>query len=493
MNRVLKRVHLLLDFFVQKPMRCLTLIFALQMAGWGVMANFFLPIPHYDILLHSVIGRNWEFGDDYLHPPLVYILAHWFNGGFNGGEGVNAYIHYMAAQLFVIATYGAVYYVGLALFNNKSQALVATLLLVGLRAYQQGTWYGVNHNVIQYPFWALIPLLTLYATRPLTQKAHQHRWWLLLGFVMGVALWTKHSIVLLLATVALWVIVDKEARSHLLTPHPYFAALLCLMIGSGALWLAYDQWRIDYGHMIAGWSHNEYSPLKHMVLATRWIFISALLAGLISWRTQLTYPFHQMERRQTNWILIVTLMPFLPILTIDLLTEISVSLEWLYPMYPLLGILLVAVTRHSWRSYSPHVVLCVAVVLLLKPFYYHPFKKDLYLDWNNHQKIAMAIIEKWNHTTNDAPLRNVFGNIGYLGGLVTLHEGDETHLNYLSHKSQADARLQKEGGLFVFDENDWKKEYFRHVIKRLQLQEKKMKIDQYPHVIYYAILPPAEP
>ena len=29
-------------------------------------------------------------------------------GGFNGGEGVNAYIHYMVAQLCVIATYGAV-------------------------------------------------------------------------------------------------------------------------------------------------------------------------------------------------------------------------------------------------------------------------------------------------------------------------------------------------------------------------------------------------
>ena len=52
--------------------------------------------------------------------------------------------------------------------------------------------------------------------------------------------------------------------------------------------------------------------------------------------------------------------------------------------------------------------------------------------------------------------------------------------------------LKRHGALFVFDNTDWGAGRFRQAMKILQVPEQSMKIDEYPHVIYYAIVPPAE-
>ena len=192
MNRVLKRVYLFLDFFVQKPSRGLLLICVLQMVGWGILVTFFMPIPYYDILLHTFFASDPDAdfgGEDYRNPPLAYWLTHWLNFG----EPLLVYPHNIAAQLFVIVTYIGVYHMGLALFKDKVQALVSVLLLIPLGVYQgapvtefsYGYLQGLNHNVLQYPFWVLLPLATFYATRPLSEKAHQHWFWAGVGGVVG--------------------------------------------------------------------------------------------------------------------------------------------------------------------------------------------------------------------------------------------------------------------------------------------------------------------
>ena len=121
----------------------------LQVLGWGVMVIFFHATPHHDITLNSLLGLHG--GDDKRHPPLVYAFNHWLNMG----EGVLLLPHYVVAQLFVIATYGAVYGMGVVLLKNKVQALAATLLLVGLPVYQEYTRVGVNHDVMMFPFWGV--------------------------------------------------------------------------------------------------------------------------------------------------------------------------------------------------------------------------------------------------------------------------------------------------------------------------------------------------
>ena len=477
-----------LDFFVQKPIRGLALLMGLQMLGWGVMAIFVLPIPPFDMTAYSYYVREFGFGTaDLRHPPLVNIF-HYLLGS---GDMPPFPAHYIITQLFVIATYGVVYQLGVVLLKNKVQALVATLLLVGLAMYQKWSLVGVNHNLIQYPFWALIPLLTFYATRPLTQEAYQHRWWLLLGFVMGVALWTKYSIVLLLATVGLWIIIDKEARAHLATPYPYAALLIFLCIAAIPLEHAWQ-----YSHAIENvlqGKKEEENVWHNIIIAPKLMLLAVLLAGLVSLRTRLTYPFHDMTKRDTHFLCLFALMPFMILFLINLIITIEMRFQWVYSMYPLWGILLVALVRAGWRHYSAHVILLLAVALLLKPFYQYPFKTGFYPRLNNPQVIVGKIMENWRQQTSNQPIDHVFGNLGFLGGVVALYAGNQARLSHPYNKAADDELLQKEGALFVSFEGDWFRDEVRQKMARFNLKEKKLVIDEFPHVIYYAILPPAEP
>ena len=486
MNRVLKRVYLLLDFFVQKPSRGLALLMGLQVLGWGMMGIFIKPIPPFDTVALSYHVREFGFAAAELHnPPLVNMFYYLLSSG----DVPPFPAYYIITQLFVIATYGAVYAMGVVLLKDKVQALVATLLLAGLYVYQKGSWVGVNHNVIQYPLWALIPLLTFYATRPLTQKAHQHHWWLLLGFVMGVALWAKYSIVLLLATVGLWVLIDKEARAHLATPYPYAALLIFVCVAAIPLEQAWQ-----YSHAIENhlrWDRDE-NVWSNVIKAPKLMLLAVLLAGLVSWRTRLTYPFHHMNKRDTHFLCLFALMPFIILFLITLIIPVNMANHWVSPMYPLWGILLVALVRAGWRTYSAHVILILALALLLEPFYKYPFETGFYPRLNNAQVIVGKIIDRWRHQTSNQPLYHVFGSIGHLAGLVAFYAGDEVRLSHQRNEPADDELLQKQGAFFVFSEDDWHKNRIRRAIKNWQLSEQSMKIDEYPHVIYYAILPPAE-
>ena len=487
MNTLLARIYRWLDFFVEKPSRGLALLMGLQVLGWGVMATFFNAVPHHDILFNSLVGLYGEEAYEPRHPPLVYIVHHWLNMG----EGLLPLPHYVVAQLFVIATYGAVYGMGVVLLKNKLQSLAATLLLVGLHVYQGYTWVGVNQDVMMYPFWALIPLLTFYATRPLSHLSHdarQHRWWLLLGFVMGVALWTKYSIALLLATVGLWVLMDKEARAHLLTPYPYAALLIFLCVAAIPLEQAWQ-----YSHAIEAWGTGDSHNFWWRVITTpKFMVLAVLLAGVISLKTRLTYPFHTMTKRETNFLCFFALMPFIVFFVAGVAMDAILKFYWTSAMYPLWGIVLVALVRTGWRHYSTHVILILALAVLLKPIYQHPFKLAFYPRLNTSQVIGEKIIDRWRQQTSNQPLYHIFGNVGLLAGVVALHAGNEARLSHQRNKPAEDELLQKQGAFFVFSEDDWHKNRIRQDMKNWQLSEQSMKIDEYPHVIYYAIMPPAE-
>ena len=493
MNRLLKRCHRWLDFFVQKPMRGLVLICGLQMVGWGILVTFFMPIPYFDILLHTFIGSNPDadfWGDGYRHPPLALWLAHWLNFG----EPLLVNAHNIAAQVFVIATYVGVYYMGLALFKDKVQALVSVLLLIPLGVYQgapivefnHGYLQGLNHNVLQYPFWILLPLVTFYATRPLSEKTHQHWWWLALGVLLGMGCWTKISIGLLYCTLLVWTLIDSTARQHYKTAYPYLAIGLCLLIGAKPIYYGFYHWWVLAHRVLGRASHVAYfdHSINIVVILASMVSVAIVARG-ISMNTRLMYPFDSMTRRGSFFLLFVTFVPF-AVLAVGSVFRLPPLFSWLLPMYPLWGIVLVAIMRSTWRVYSPHLILLAAIVLLLKPVYYYPLTHGFYPKRDNHWVIAEKVIDEWNQQTDNAPLGVVYGVHGILGGVVSLYGGTGWPRDRLAENER------HRGALVVFREGEMHSNKFRQVIKNLQVPEQSMKIDEYPHVIYYAILPPTE-
>ena len=494
MNRLLERGYRFLDFFVQKPWRGLLLICGLQMVGWGILVTFFMPFPYVDILYHTFFGRmtHIDFWDDaYIRSPMAYWLAHWLNFG----EPLLVNSHNIAAQIFVIATYGGVYYMGLALFKDKVQALAGVLLLIPLGVYQgapitefnHGYLQGLNHNVLQYPLWIFIPLVTLYATRPLSEQARQSLWWLVLGVLSGMGLWTKFSIGLLYCTLLVWTLIDRDARQHYKTIYPYLAIGLCLLIGGMPLYYGFYHWSDVARYVLDRASQVGYFDRKINILVILASMVGvAIVAKGVSLRTRLCYPFTRLTPSNSFFLLFVTFVPFVVILVGSVYRQVLPLFSWTLPMYALWGIVLVAIMRSTWRAYSPHVILLAAIVLLLKPVYYYPLAHGFYPKADNHWVIAEKIMHEWNSQTGNAPFGIVYGTAGILGGVVSLYGGTGWPRDRL-----AENELHR-GALVVFHDHDWRKNKLREIIKRLQLQEQSMKIDEYPHVIYYAILPPAE-
>ena len=501
-----------LDFFVQKPMRGLLLICALQMVGWGILVTFFMPIPYTDILFHSFLGISVEanfWGRWYMHhhPLSAYLLTHWLNFG----EPLLVYPHNIAAQIFVIATYVGVYYMGLALLNNKRDALVCVLLLIPLGVYQgapvleynHGYLQGLNHNVLQYPFWVLLPLVTFYATRPLREKARQSFWWLVLGVLSGMGLWTKISIGILHGTLLVWTLIDREARLHYKTVYPYLAMILCLLIGSMTIYYGIHNWS-DGAHYVLSrasavnaFNLADHDSTIHILVSFAYMVGVAIVARGISMNTRLMVPFAHMTGRLSFFLLFVTFVPFAVILVGSVYRQVSALFSWTLPMYAMWGIVLVALMRSTWRTYTPHVILLAAVVLLLKPVYYYPLAHGFYPKADNHWVISEKVVNQWKTQTNNAPLVKIYGDYGKIGGVVSLYagidgaEGAQAIINQETTVNSED--LKRHGALFVFDNTDWGAGLFRQAMKILQVPEQSMKIDEYHHVIYYAIVPPAEP
>ena len=503
MNRVLARGYRWLDFFVQKPSRGLLLICGLQMVGWGILVTFFMPIPYSDILYHTFVGRSpdaYFWGDSYRHPPLAYWLTHWLNFG----EPLLVNSHNIAAQIFVIATYTGVYYMGLELLKNKRDALVAVLLLIPLGVYQgaptltfaQGNLAGLNHNVLQYPFWVLIPLVTFYATRPLSEKARQSFWWLVLGVLLGMGCWTKISIGLLYGTLLAWTLIDREARLHYKTVYPYLAIILCLLIGAKPIYYGFYQWFHVVQYVLI-FAFNLDRLYRATAILEIWAYMVgvAVLARGISLQTSLCYPFAGLTRRASHFLLFITFMPFAVVLVGSVYQQVVPPFAWTLPMYGLWGVVLVAIMRSTWRTYTPHLILLAAVVLLLKPVYYYPLTHGFYPRADNHWVISEKIMNQWNSQTGNAPIGFVNRRTGNLGGLLSLYlEIEKKQHQTIYPEATMNEELKQKGALIVFSEDDWdsEKKQWHQVIEDWQLTEQSMKIDEYPHVIYYAILPPAE-
>ena len=119
--------------------------------------------------------------------------------------------YYALAQIAVISSFALVWRTALPLVGGVG-ALVAVLIIDGLH-YFHYTAGKFNHNVIQLPFWALAG----YAFHAALRRG-QIASWLLLGFAIGMALWAKYFVVVLAAPLALFLVLNSEARKKLATP-----------------------------------------------------------------------------------------------------------------------------------------------------------------------------------------------------------------------------------------------------------------------------------
>jgi len=317
----------------RRPAAALAAFAAVHVVVWTALPTLLYKNLPLDLIEALTYGREWQLGYDKLPPlpwwgvEIVYRIA--------GSD----FAYYALSQIVVLTAFALVFATARPLVGAVG-ALVAVLIIDGLH-YFNLTAPKFNHDVIQLPFWALAG----FAFRAALRHGRSGDW-LLLGFALGMALWAKYFFVVLAAPLALFLLVDRDARRSLATPGPWLAAAVALVVMAPHLvWLVRNEFLpFAYASARAVPSHGVLDHVIHPA-----VFAASQLAALIPvlaiaaplrWpRPEMTAPkVDDFDRR------IVTLLAFGSAATLIALSAITgrgLVAMWGYPLWLFLGLWIV--------------------------------------------------------------------------------------------------------------------------------------------------------
>ena len=314
----------------------------LHAALWTALPALLYPNLPLDLIEALMYGREWQLGYDKL-PPLPWWLVEIAYRTLG-----HDFAYYLLAEIAVIAGFALVFLTARALVGGLG-ALVAVLIADGLH-YFNYTAAKFNHDVIQLPFWALAGYAFHRALR-----GRQMADWLLLGLAAGMALWSKYFVVVLVAPMALFLLVDRDARRALSTPGPYVAAAAALIVAAPHLvWLVQNDFLpFAYAEHRAvlprGWYDHLWHPLQF--LFGQWFFLlpSLVIATpLFLPRRRASeppaYATDAFDYRIVSWL---AFGPMAAVLAMSAVSGRGTVAMWGYPLWLFLGLWLVLSARNA--------------------------------------------------------------------------------------------------------------------------------------------------
>ena len=327
------------------PGRALAAILALHAIVWTVLPTLLYPNLPLDLIEALTYGREWQLGYDKL-PPLPWWLVEIANRAIG-----HDFAFYLLAQIAVVAALALVYAATRPLAGPLG-ALAAVLIVDGLH-YLSYTAAKFNHDVIQLPFWALAGY-SLH--RALRGGALWH--WALLGLAIGISFWAKYFVVMLIAPMAVFIIIDPDARKSLATPGPYVAAAVALIVMAPHLaWLVQNDFLpLGYAERRAvlsrGWIDHFWRPAQ-FAIGQLFFLIPSLLIALplfVPRRTATETPVVSMadayDRRIVTWL---AFGPLCAVLALAAISGRGTIAMWGYPLWMFIGTWLVLTARRAFE------------------------------------------------------------------------------------------------------------------------------------------------
>jgi hypothetical protein len=334
------------------PGRAFAAFCTLHFVIWTALPALLYHNLPLDLIEALTYGREWQLGYDKL-PPLPWWLieiAHRTVGHDTA--------YYALAQLAVISAFVVVWVTALPLVGGIG-ALVCVLIIDGLH-YFQYTAAKFNHDVIQLPFWALAG----YAFHGALRRAHASHW-LLLGFAIGMALWAKYFVVVLAVPLALFLVLDSNARKSLAAPGPWIALAVALIVASPHLyWLVKNDFLpFAYASARAAPSRGLLDHVLHpaiFALAQALFLIPALLiAAALLWPRGSKAPAPTADEYDRRIVTVLALGPAATTIALSAITGRGTIAMWGYPLWLFLGLWIVLQARVAIEA--PRLIRTVAV------------------------------------------------------------------------------------------------------------------------------------
>jgi hypothetical protein len=409
-----------LAWIAASPGRALAAILAVHGAVWTMLPTLLYPNLPLDLIEALVYGREWQLGYDKL-PPLPWWLVEVVSRIVGHDLGF-----YLLAQLAVISSLAIVFAMARPLAGPLG-ALVAVLIVDGLH-YLSYTAAKFNHDVIQLPFWALAGYALHRALRG-GRLGH----WVLLGLAVGISLWAKYFVVVLAAPIALFVLIDPDARKSLVTPGPYMAAAVALIVMSPHLvWLVQNDF-LPFGYaehravLSRGWYDHLWHPAQFAIGQLFFLIPSLLIAAPLfiprrtATETPIASPADAYDRRIVTWL---ALGPIAAVLALSAVSGRGTVAMWGYPLWMFSGLWLVLMAH---RALEPNrlgrilltwaiVFVCMAAAFIgnyaVLPNYDHRYRAVFYPG----ERIAQELTQRYRAITGQQILY-VIGDM-WTGGNV---------------------------------------------------------------------------
>jgi 4-amino-4-deoxy-L-arabinose transferase-like glycosyltransferase len=330
------------------PGRAFAAFAALHAAVWTLLPTLLYPNLPLDLIEALMYGREWQLGYDKL-PPLPWWLVEIAHQAIG-----HDFAYYLLAEIVVIAAFALVFAASRPLTGGVG-ALIAVLILDGLH-YVNFTAVKFNHDVVQLPFWALAGFALHRGLR-----GGRIADWLLLGLAVGMALWAKYFVVVLVAPMIVFMLVDRRARQALKTPGPWIAVAVALVVAAPHLvWLvktdflpfAYAEHRAMPSR---GWYDHLWHPLRFAVGQLFFLLPALAIAAPLFIPRRGAGERDAKPSADAFDYRIVTWLAFGPLATVLLMSAVSgrgTIAMWGYPIWLFLGTWMVLTARpalEGWR------------------------------------------------------------------------------------------------------------------------------------------------
>ena len=483
------------------PGRALGVVLGLHALVWTALPTLLYANLPLDLIEALMYGREWQLGYDKL-PPLPWWLveaAYLITG--------QDWSYYLLAQLAVCAALAVIYLAARPLIGGTG-ALVAVLIVDGLH-YLNYTSAKFNHDVVQLPFWALAG----YALHRALRKG-QIVDWLLLGIAVGMSLWAKYFVVVLVAPMVVFALIDRDARKCLVTPGPYIAAAVALVIMAPHLiWLvrndflpfAYAEHRAVLSR---GWYDHLWHPFQFAVSQLFFLIPSLIIAAPLfipkrkADEARVAPSADAFDRRIVTWL---AFGPIVTVLVMSLVSGRGTVAMWGYPLWLFLGLWLVMTAERALTTARLGRILvtwaivftCLAIAFIANydvlPRFDHRYRAVFFPGG----ALARDITQGWHQKTGQ-PLAYVIGTM-WDGGNVAHYSPDQPRVLVDGKPERAPwidlDDLRKRGAVVVWTDGDVKTlpPEYRAVAPDAQVQpplELHYRHSSKPMAAGWAILPP---
>jgi 4-amino-4-deoxy-L-arabinose transferase-like glycosyltransferase len=374
------------------------------------------------------------------------------------------FAYYLLAQVAVLAALWLVWLTARPL-TGPTGALVAVLIVDGLH-YLNYTAAKFNHDVIQLPFWALAGFAF--------HRALRCGWlghWLLLGIAVGISLWAKYFVIVLVAPLALFILIDRDARKTLATPGPYVAGAVALVtMAPHLVWLVQNDFLpFTYAEHRAlpsrGLIDHIWHPLQFVVSQAFFLIPSALIA------LPLFVPRRDGDASASNAfdMRIVTWLAFGPIATVLAMSALSgrgTVAMWGYPLWLFVGVWAVLVARRAlnetrlgrvaitWAAVFGCLALAFIANYAILPNYDHRYRAVFFPG----DELASELSQRYRAVTGK-PIIYVIGSM-WDGGNIAHYASDHPRVLIDGRPERAPwidlADLRSKGALVVWTAGDLK-------------------------------------